>query len=105
MNPRKITVQAPPIIPKSPGKGFSFLHIVCTDSEFQFEWVPLNESPIYIRPKTGEKRRLTMSLTNDISKLPKHGKVVLTFEALLVSDSGEIYKKWNPSEWFPHRRE
>jgi hypothetical protein len=42
-----------------------------------------------------------MSLTSDISKLPKHGKVVLTFEELLVSDDGKtIYRDWNPSEWF-----
>jgi len=107
MNPRNITVQAPPLIPKSTNraKGRAFLHVVCTESAFRFRWVSLDESPIHIRPKTGEKRRLTMSLTSKISKLPKHGKVVLTFEEILVSDDGKIYNKWSPSEWFPYEEE
>jgi len=87
------------------GKGRAFLHVVCTDSGFQFQWVPLLDSPIYIRPETGDKFRLTMSLTSDISKLPKHGKAVLTFEEMLVSEDGKtIYTKWNPSEWFRYEQ-
>ena len=104
MNARKVTVQAPPIFPKPPpGKGHAFVHVVCSESGFRFRWVPLNDSPIYIRPKTGEKCRLTMSLTSEISKLPKHGKVVLTFHELLVSNDGKkIYRTWKPTEWFPY---
>jgi hypothetical protein len=48
---------------------------------------------------------MTMSLISDISKLREHGKAVLTFEELLVRDDGQIYLKWNPSEWFPYERE
>jgi len=46
-----------------------------------------------------------MSLTSDISKLPKHGKAVLTFEEMLVSEDGKTtYTKWNPSEWFRYEQ-
>jgi len=37
--------------------------------------------------------------------MPKHGKVVLTFEEMLVSDDGKIYLKWNPSKWFLYEQE
>jgi hypothetical protein len=106
MNPRKITVQAPLQIPEAPNNSAAFLHVVCTDTGFRFRWIPVQESPIYIRASTGEKMRLTMSLTSDISKLPKHGKAVLTFEDILVSDDGKTnYKTWNPSEWFQYERQ
>ena len=59
--------------------------------------------PIYIRAKTGQKARLVISLTSDISCLPAHGKIVLTFEEMLVCDGGNpVYAKWKTEEWFPY---
>ncbi|MDP9292149.1 MAG: hypothetical protein M3O82_07295 [Verrucomicrobiota bacterium] len=44
-----------------------------------------------------------MSLTSDISELPAHGKVVLTFEDFLASEDGKpAYNAWKPNEWFEY---
>jgi hypothetical protein len=103
MNPKTITVQAPVQVPLAPKEGLHFLHVLCGDSGFVFRWVSLADSPLYIRPKTGEKRRLIMSATSNMSELPAHGKVVLTFEEILASEDGKpAYTTWKPDEWFEY---
>jgi hypothetical protein len=107
MNPRTITVQAPVRIPKPLNelkeKGKCFLSTFGTDSGFIFRWVAVKDCPMYIRQKTGEKARLVIGLTSKIADLPRHGKVVLTFEEMLAcEDNDKIYRTWKPSEWFPY---
>lgn len=104
MNKRTITVQAPLRIPKPPsGKGRYFLFVFGTDSGFAFRWVRLKDCPMFIRPKTSQKARLVMSMTNQMSDLPTHGKIVLTFEEMLAcEDNKTIYHTWKPGEWFPY---
>ncbi len=104
LNRRTITVQAPLRIPKPiGGKETSFLYVFGTDSGFAFRWVRLKDCPMYIRPKTGQKARLVMSLTSEMSDLPTYGKVVLMFEEMLACEDNEkIYRTWKPGEWFPY---
>jgi hypothetical protein len=100
MNARKITFQAPVEIPEAPKVGAQHLYVLSDESGFHLKWVPLIECPLLERAKTGEKMHKTMSLTSDISHLPQHGKVVLSFEDILVSHDGrKIYRSWDPAEW------
>jgi hypothetical protein len=102
MNPKQITVQAPIQIPPAPQSGGThFLHVIDTADGFAFRWVPLSDCPVYVRSTTGERARLTMSLTNRIADIPKHGKAVLIFEEFLATEDGsKRYSTWNPNEWF-----
>jgi hypothetical protein len=99
-------MQAPihiPDPPKAPNaRGTHFLHAFGTASGFALRWISVAECPIYVRMKIGQKARLVMSLTNRITELPMHGKVVLTFEEMLACDDNTIYNTWDPAEWFPY---
>jgi hypothetical protein len=78
LNPRKMTVTAPRTVPTHPKfDGTYHLQVFATDSGFELRWVLQQESPIYINPKTGQKAYFILSLTNKITELQEHGKMVL----------------------------
>jgi len=102
MNLRTITVPAPVQVPPGGQKG-SFLHPTHNGETFVFKWVHPTESPAFINPTTDEILRWTMSLDGGIQDLPKHGKAVIHFRDILVTDDGEVrYLEWDWSEWFPY---
>jgi hypothetical protein len=106
MNSRTITVQGPFLIPEPTGNNQT-LKLLCSDSGFVVRWVPITDCQLLIRPKTGEKRRITTSLMSNIKAIDAHDKTVLTFEELLVSEEPAKfpYLTWKPEEWFEYTPE
>ena len=102
MNTRHITFHAPVFLPEGPKEGTHHLSVLYSEEGYTLFWKPLDGCPVFVNPATNNKARLTIALTSDIGNIPIHGKVVLSFEEILVEEgSGQTTKEWKPSDWIP----
>ena len=99
-----ITAQAPFILPTHVG-GKAWMTAAHNNKNFVFSWAEFHDLPQFVRVSTSEVRALALILTSDTRSLPKHGKISLCFEFMMVDRDGEeVYSKWDWSEWVPYSR-
>ncbi len=109
MAKRTITVMAPFIIPQPGEKPKDYpddtasLHVGHNGESYVFYWVYRSDCPRYIRPATGEVRRLVTTFTGETRSNKKHGKVILVFEDFLEDIAGgSVAPEWDWAEWLPY---
>lgn len=102
MNPESYTFVAPIEVPTiRGGRHGGFFDIVSDGSAtYQLRWRSLEDWPLVVRESTGEEGRLVLSVRNDVSNIPRHGRVTLTFEqCIAVEDGARLYDSWDENDW------
>jgi hypothetical protein len=102
MNPTQHTFEAPVTIPRydTAAKCICYLGVTEVDGAWALEWRPLHRWPRMRHRSTGQQAWLIKSLTDDIRRLPKLGKVALKFEELLVVEHFPV-REWNVEDGLP----